>query len=715
MLKRAGLMLQWALLAFALSQGSPEVASAQGPTVLPEIQIRDERDQDLRLKKFEINRVERLSTKSLEKKKALSFAQAIANERGIDTQTACAFCGAKRVTINGLKGEHTTILIDGLSLHSAVSSFYGVEAIPMSIIDSMDVYRGAGSTLTAPESIGGAINLVTKPILTTGGETSAAISEDGEQRFSILGTKRFESGSGLMLALEHNNSLPLDLDSNGIAEVPRQQTAGVSLKFTDRFNEKHDLSVRFGFGQVKTIGGTMQELRITQAPSPTVSPDDFEDRDTRKKYLGPQAKITDHVDLTRQEAAVILKSDLTQDSSLKLAIGLAGQVQNSIYSHGYDYDNRDQLFSGTAEYQKILNETHLVSVGLDTKSERMRSQSKSLFDNRGLARDDLDSGSVGIFAQDIWTYSDRLEVSLALRVDNIRTHWLALDRELERTVFAPRIQLKKRHDEHFTSRLALGVGYRSPLTLFESQHGSDHNGFLIDLHELETAQSLVYSLAGQWQDDFFEAGIHLTQIQNMAYGEDRALTNDPTIFKNSKDNYLVSVYDLSYGRRLTPEWTIEGTFEFFEYPQGYKEKLPVAAIERRLLVTSNVDWAPWTFSQKVIFIGARDLAAYGYDKHYNVAPSEDPLDPSFGGGGEAQKLQKSPHFATLDLEFKRTLGSGGAWTSLSVLNAFDYTQTGEGDSPTTWDQHGSHFHLDNFHIWGPLRGRQIFFAIGAEI
>jgi hypothetical protein len=268
------------------------------------------------------------------------------------------------------------------------------------------------------------------------------------------------------------------------------------------------------------------------------------------------------------------------------------------------------------------------------------------------------------------------------------------------------------HNSVLTSRVSTGIGYRSPLTLFESQHGTAHDGFVIEIDKLETAQSFVYSLAGQRQDDFFEFSTHVTQIENMAYGLDRVEQGLPTLFRNSDDPYTISVIDLSYGRRITHNWTVEGLAESFNYPAGYKSKLSVAAVKKRFSLTSNVEWGKWTASQKLIVVGERDLSAYGYDKHYNIAfTDQDPLSPTFGETSTAdQKKQTAPTYFTLDLNFERKL-SENLSAGFAVLNVFDYTQTGAGDSPTTWHLHGNHYHLDNFHIWGPLRGRQFFVSL----
>lgn len=692
----------------------PALAQQQSLEV-PEIVVSGTSENKLRLKKEEINRVEVLKPNEIRKKQAQTFAQALDDEKGIDTQTSCAFCGAKRITINGLKGEHTSVLVDGLPLHSTVSGFYGIEAIPLEGIDSIEIYRGAGAALTVPEAIGGAINIVTKEIVTDSVETNLSFSDRGQKNFSVLGTKKINEKSGFLMGLQHGEILPLDLDHNGVSEIPRQNNQSIISKFTHKINAKEEISLRASYATLKTIGGTMNKVKLTSAVPQTAVSDDFQDRDVRKKYLADEKKITDNVDLTRFEAASIYRKQIDGDSSLKISLGGAWQKQNAIYSHGYDYNNKDFLWVGLLEYQRSLNASHLLTIGFDSKNQHMNSQSESLYVIRQppLNQDDLSYRSLGGFIQDTWFINDTNELSTVLRYDHITTRWHDLDRQLERSVIAPRLFYKHLHNKVLTSRLAAGIGYRAPLTLFESQHGTNHNGFIIDINELETAQSASYSLSGQRQDDFFEIGAYVTRIENMAYGVDRVSTDQSILFKNSDEPYTVSIFDLSYGRRITNYWSIEGLAEFFEYPSGYKSKLPIAAIEERLSINSKIQWHKWKASQKIIFIGARDLTAYGYGQHYNVAPSEDPLDPSFGQPGTDQKWQKAPAFFTLDLTLDRELAKNIS-LSFSVLNVFNYTQTGAGDSPTTWDRHGNHYHLDNFHIWGPLRGRQFFVSLRGD-
>ncbi len=707
--------IKFSLIACLISlMGLPVHASPQeGTNDLAEIIVSSASENDLRLKKEEITRVETLNPQKLQQKKqAQTFAQIISNEKGIDAQMACAFCGAKRITINGMKGEHTTLLVDGLPLHSTVSSFYGVEAIPLGGLDSIDIYRGSGAALTTPEAIGGAINLVTKEIITNSIESDISWAHDGQRNFSLLGTRKLSFNTGVLLGLQYGEILPLDLDNNGISELPRQTTQSVISKLTHSFNADNELSLRISYAKLNNIGGSMSRTNLSSAATVIASPDEFRNRDVRQQYLGDITKVTDNVDLERIEVAAIHRWQIDTESSLKLSLGGAWQNQEAIYSHGYDYDNKDKMWVGVLEYQRTLGDRHLLTLGLDSKNQDMDSSSKTLYiqSQPPLPQDDLSYKSIGGFVQDTWFINDENQLSLVLRYDHIRTEWKDINKVLDRSVLAPRFIYKHNHNSIFTSRLSAGLGYRSPLTLFESQHGTYHNGFIVDINELERAKSLTYSLAGQRENDFFEFGSHITRIKNMAYGKDFEDITEPMVFKNSTEDYTINVFDLSYGRRIRPNWTLEGLMEFFQYPSGYKYRLPVAAIEKRISINSNIDWKKWTASQRFILIGSRDLSSYRYDRHYNIAPSQDPFDPSFGEDGQDPKWQKAPTFFTVDLSFERTLNDDYK-ISFAVLNALDYTQTQAGDSPTTWEQHGSHFHLDNFHIWGPLRGRQFFVSL----
>jgi len=663
------------------------------------------------IKKEEVNRVESLSKSIIQEKKATTFAQAIDNEKGVDSQTSCAFCGAKRISINGLKGEHTTILVDGIPLHSTVSGFYGIEAIPLDGVESIDIYRGAGASLTAPESIGGSINIITVDPFVPVKRTTLMYGHDGTYSVNLGASSKILDNAALFIGAQSSNNANFDVDQNGVTESPHQKNTNVLMKVTFRPTVNDELNLKMTYAKLTSFGGNPNDLTLSKPVSLTAGSSDFENYDVRKKYIGSLDKITDNINLVRKEITLNYQRQLDENSNLKLNLARAEQAQDAIYSHGYDYNNKDTIDYFNSEYQYVTD-THLYYLGFDIKTQRMNSTSLVLYDQMGLKKDNLVHAVNGIYFQDSWSMNNRNEVSLAIRGDQIKVDWSDLNKNIDKTMVAPRLYYKHTHSPIWTSRLGLGIGYRSPLTLFESQHGTDHNGFLVDITKIETAESFVYALMSQTESDAFEFSAHFTNLKNMAYGIDRASQSLPTIFTNSNEDYLVSVFDVSYGRKLTHKYQLEGIAEFFNYPAGYKSKLPVAAQERRFSLKSTYEDDQWNFVQKLNVVLAQDLSAYGYSDHYNIAYTDgDVMSPTYGETYyRDQKRQTSPTYFTLDLQFKRNLNK--YWDfEFQIANVFDYTQTKAGDSPLTWAKHGNHFHLDNFHIWGPLQGRRFIVSL----
>ena len=68
--------------------------------------------------------------------------------------------------LNVLEGAYSQILINNRAVFSAVNSVYGLEQIPASAIERVEVVRGGGSALYGSNAIAGTINIITRdPIL----------------------------------------------------------------------------------------------------------------------------------------------------------------------------------------------------------------------------------------------------------------------------------------------------------------------------------------------------------------------------------------------------------------------------------------------------------------------------------------------------------------------------------------------------------------------
>ena len=65
-------------------------------------------------------------------------------QTGLRVESSCQNCGSPQVRINGLEGPYSQILIDSRPMFSALNGVYGLEHIPASMIERVEVVRGGG-------------------------------------------------------------------------------------------------------------------------------------------------------------------------------------------------------------------------------------------------------------------------------------------------------------------------------------------------------------------------------------------------------------------------------------------------------------------------------------------------------------------------------------------------------------------------------------------
>jgi|688.fasta_scaffold158675_2 outer membrane receptor for ferrienterochelin and colicins len=712
---------------FLLSLGSSSYALSEEVGTLPEIVVEEGKEGSAaEVDKGSVIPTIRLPKERIEQKNAPTLSEAVSGESGVETQTSCATCGSKRVTVNGLRGEHTTILVDGVPLHSAVSSFYGVDAVPMSGVESVEISRGSGASLIAPEAIGGVLNIITESPRKN--EVDLNLASGTAQTWLLTGavsetnlfknTRLFISGQWSRQGNgDSDRNGVWDVDQNGVSDAPFFSNAGILAKLNSDLGARDGVELRYAWQNVSILGGTTDGTQPTTFLQ-TVDLPHFEENNVEKKYLDSQLKIADVIGLKRHEAVARWRHRVGDSSQLQVTSSAAWQSQDSIYFHGYDYRNRDLLLFQDVRFSSPVSEEHVLTLGADGRAEEMTSFSEKLYGIKGLAPDDFKFRNAALFIQDTWSPNLDHELNAAARIDYLNVNWAGQQgsgRQVERVLASPRLFWKWNQSSDWTARVSYGRGYRAPLSFFESQHGLSENGFTIGLTEIETAHSVGVSeqfSRGPWE---WNASVYGTRLKNLAYAADPVDEFSPARFENLSQEVTVVASGLS-GLYRSGTWLFEASIEDFRLPSEYKRLLPVAATEQRARLRAEKQLGPWEVSLSANITGARNLSEYGYDQHYlnyeQVDSGLGPVDTL-----KDRKNQTAPLFATLDLgtSYRATRQME---LSLSVLNLTDFTQTGWGDSPLTWNQHGSdasHFHLDNLHVWGPLRGRVFMFSLRAQI
>ncbi|MBP5477505.1 MAG: TonB-dependent receptor [Paludibacteraceae bacterium] len=163
---------------------------------------------------------------------ALSF------QPGLRVENTCSNCGKTELRINGLQGQYSQILMDSRPVFSSLASVYGLEQVPATMIDRIEVIRGGGSAMYGANAIGGVVNIITKePVRnfvnianTSGVNERGTYDINTELNASVMSENR---KIGAYLFAAHRTRSPYDRDNDGFSEVPqlRSTTAGTRVFF----------------------------------------------------------------------------------------------------------------------------------------------------------------------------------------------------------------------------------------------------------------------------------------------------------------------------------------------------------------------------------------------------------------------------------------------------------------------------------------------------
>ena len=165
--------------------------------------------------------------KMFETTNSTTLAQGLSFQPGVRVESNCQNCGFQQVRINGLDGPYTQILLDSRPIFSALSGVYGIEQIPASMIERVEVMRGGGSALFGSSAIAGTINIITKEPIRNSGMLSHTITGIGDgdafDNNTALNASLVtdDQRAGLYIFGQNRHRSAYDHDGDGYSEIPK--------------------------------------------------------------------------------------------------------------------------------------------------------------------------------------------------------------------------------------------------------------------------------------------------------------------------------------------------------------------------------------------------------------------------------------------------------------------------------------------------------------
>lgn len=654
-----------------------------------------------------IQKTEVIGIENIEAQHAANLSDAIAESPGVRVSNECSICGVKRIMLNGLKGEHTTILTDGLPVHTMISGYYAVDAVAVTGLERIEVARGAGASLTTPEAMGGTVNLVTQEATENGGAVDVSAGDNGFRQVGILATGVSEDErSRLTLIGQFDSRDQFDSDENGVSENPFQENRNLTLRLSHDISDYDNIVLRYSsvfselFGgpmlgdQVDSIGQTLRSYANGEASQL------FVDNNVNKKFIGQPWETAEWVKTRREEFSIQWLREINNDWNMQLSASYSKHKQDSFYE-GFDYYGDDELQYYDARFNYRLSDAHLFTFGIDRKSDVLDSSSQAGSESDKYVSDSFDYTTLALYFQDRWTPSDTVEVAFAIRVDKAEADFTDPSKsgvEIDETIVSPRLDSRIFHNDQWTSRISAGRGYRAPLSFFETDHGilDGEAGFAIDVDKLERSTTGSYGLSFEGDRLTSTLSAAWTQVENLA-GLSETAGGVPLLTQSDEKGAVTSI-DLAMGYQFTDELLVNFTIESYDYDDNFKSSYAIAPVEQRITTSIDYDINGWDIFFSAAWVGSRDLNEYGY-------AGSDVL------GSSKAKPTTAPSYFTADMRIAKELSE-----SLTVYaggkNLFDYTQAGDESSPLFWDSVGdADAGYDVAYIYGPLRGREFYAGI----
>ena len=390
-----------------------------------------------------------LDSKTLENLQVCNLAEGLKFQPGLRVETDCQTCNYQQLRMNGLAGGYSQILINGRPIFSPLMGLYGMEQLPVNMIDRIEVVRGGGSSLYGSSAIGGTVNVITKIPKRDSFELNSFYQNiDGKTSdYQLNGNATFVSenrDAGVSLFMTHRERDFYDANGDNFSEIPKIENnsigANLFLKPTD--NQKIELSIS-NLNEYR-FGGEMVD-------KPAYLTQQSEER-KHKIWLG---SLDYQINFNDGKSSLITYA-AWQNTDRTHYTGIfpdsEPDIQNHLENPPYGVSDTQTLQGGIQfnyKFDHFLKGTNVFTVGSEYISDKVFDEIRSY--NYEVDQHTKDFGS---FVQIDWEILPSLNLLSGVRMD---VHNL-----VKEVVFSPRLALLYKLKENTQFRLSYGTGFRAP-------------------------------------------------------------------------------------------------------------------------------------------------------------------------------------------------------------------------------------------------------------
>ena len=475
-----------------------------------------------------------MSAKLFETVNSTDLAKSLNFQSGLRVENNCQNCGFPQVRINGLEGPYSQILINSRPIISALSGVYGLEQIPVNMIERVEVVRGGGSALFGANAVGGTINIITKDPINNSFQVASTMSNmNGKSWEQYMGGNvslvAKDNSYGIALYETYRNRNPYDADGDGFSELGKlnMNTFGMRAYYRPHY-----------FSRINVEYHTTNEFR----------------RGGNKFNLQPH-----EADITEQTKHIINSGGVSYDRywGEKHKMSVYGSIQHTDRNSYYGAQKDMNAYGKTNDLTWVVGGMYVGNMDRclfapATFTGGVEYQSNSLHDvMTGYHRDmQQDVRIAGGFVQNEWRLN-RWTMLVGARLDK---HNL-----IDHPIFSPRVNFLYKPSDNLQARLTYSTGFRAPQAYDEDLHVTAVGGEgvqirLADGLREERSNSFSGSVdwsfpMGHWQSNILLEGFY-TDLHHVFVLEDIGEDQNGDKIKERRNGSGAKVYGVNLDAKV---------------------------------------------------------------------------------------------------------------------------------------------------------------------
>lgn len=605
-----------------------------------------------------------------------NLIQAVKLINGVQEVVGCGVCYTNNISVNGLPGQYTAILVDGSPIFGNLASVYGLNGIPRQVIERIEIIKGPNSTLYGSEAMAGVINIITKdpknqPTLAADFRMTSHLEMFGNLAWSPK-IKKWNATIGANFGfMDHFQ----DDNNDAFGDIVGMDRLSAFTKWTRERKDNRRLSIMGKFYYEDRRNGV--EAYTRDRAYQTIRGNDSIYGESIYTYRG---ELFGTYDLPMKEKVWIDYSFSYHD-------------QDSYYGSDSYKAKQYIAFSNFLWNRKLGG--HDLTAGLTARYQ--------FYDDNTVATETAERQVIpGILVQDEWNIvNEKVDLLTGVRLDYYDAHG---------PVVSPRVNLKYKPGKWSTLRMNFGTGFKV-VNLFTEDHA-----FVTGQREVVLEEKLA-------PERSYNGAIGFNHVYTIGNSQG---TIDVDGFYTHFTNKIIPDYETAgqivYGNTngFARSWGASAAVNHsFKFPLNvrvgfnYVRATQTEEDENGDLQTDFIQFAPrWTGNAAITYTWRKAHLEFAYSANV-TGPMTLPVIYDLGYLGnpipEARPTVSKPFYID-NIQITYLIPKWGMRVFAGVENIFGYRQpisplSGYDDpnSPTGFSPH-----FDTSYAYGPIHGREIY-------